>query len=77
MFDHVKCVDEWTTLGYHAIDLIYCKMMIITICNMQLKDMNAQCVMWQKLNKVMVKNGVLHTNFKGFMANGVQTNWNH
>jgi hypothetical protein len=77
MFDHVKCVNEWTTLAYHVIDLVYCKMMIITICEMQLKDMDTQCVMWQKLNKVTVKNGVLHPNFKGLMANGVQTNWNH
>jgi hypothetical protein len=45
MFDHVKHVDEWTTLAYHVIDLVYCKMMIITICDMQLKDMNTQCVM--------------------------------
>jgi len=74
MFDHVKHVDEWTTLAYHVIDLVYCKMMIITICDMQLKDMNTRCAMLQKLNKVMVKNGVLHPNFKGFMANGVQTN---
>lgn len=77
MFDHVKYVNEWTTLAYHVIDLVYCKMMIITIFDMQLKDMDTQCAMWQKLNKVTVKHGVLHPNFKGFMANGVQTNWNH
>ncbi len=29
-----------------------------------------------KINKVMVKNGVIHLNFKGFMAENVLADWN-
>jgi hypothetical protein len=32
--------------------------------------------MWQKLNMVMVKNGVPNPNLKGFMANNTYANWN-
>jgi hypothetical protein len=42
---------------------------------MKIENTNVQCVLWQKLNNVMVKNGVPNINFKGFMANNVQTNW--
>jgi hypothetical protein len=49
--------------------------MEIAICDMQ-SNTDIQCVMWQKLNKVMAMNGVPNPNFKGFMADNVQTNWN-
>ncbi len=32
--------------------------------------------MWRKLNKVMAKHGVIFPQFKGFMANSAQVNWN-
>ncbi len=32
--------------------------------------------MWRKLNKVMEKNGIHNPNFKGFMADNAQANWN-
>jgi hypothetical protein len=34
MFDHVKCVNEWTTLACHVYDLIYCNLMTIAVRNM-------------------------------------------
>ncbi len=43
--------------------------MTIAVCDLRSKNIDAQCLMWQKLNKVMAKNGVAHPNFKGFMAN--------
>lgn len=43
---------------------------------MQSKDTDVECAMWWKINKVMVKNGVAHLNFKGFMAENAQANWN-
>ncbi len=76
MFDHVKCVEGWMTFVCHVYDYFYCKVMIITICDMQFKDTKSQCVLWQNLNKVMVNNGVLNPNFKGFMADNTQANWN-
>jgi hypothetical protein len=32
--------------------------------------------MWTKLNNTMLKNGYVKPNFKGFMANNMQENWN-
>ncbi len=64
------------TFAFHVYDLFYYKVMTIVICDMQFEDMVTQCVMWQKLNKAMVKNGVHNPNFKGFMADIVQANWN-
>jgi hypothetical protein len=34
MFDHVKYVQEWTTMAYHMYDTAYCKVMTIAICDM-------------------------------------------
>jgi hypothetical protein len=38
MFDHVKHVQEWTTMAYHIYDLVYCKVLTITIYDMQSKS---------------------------------------
>jgi hypothetical protein len=46
MLDHLKCDNGWTTLACHVYDLVYCKVMTIAICDMQLQDTDAQCVMW-------------------------------
>jgi hypothetical protein len=50
--------------------------MTIVICDMQYEDIDIQCDTWCKLKKMMVKNGVLNPNFKDFMANIAQANWN-
>jgi hypothetical protein len=68
IFDHVKRVQEWTTMACHVYDAAYCKVMTIAICNMQSEDTKVQCIMWRKLNDLMAKNSVEDTNFKGFMA---------
>jgi hypothetical protein len=38
MFDHVKCVQGWTTMACHVYDLVYYKVMTIVVCDMQFKD---------------------------------------
>jgi hypothetical protein len=76
MFDHVKRVQEWTTMVYHVYDATYCKVMTIVICDMQSEDTKVQCIMWRELNDLMAKNGVENTNFKGFMADSAQAHWN-
>jgi hypothetical protein len=35
-----------------------------------------QTLFWENLNSVMSENGVSKLNFKGFMADSAQTNWN-
>ena len=35
MFDHVKCIDKWTTLGAHMYDPNHCKVMTICVCDMK------------------------------------------
>jgi hypothetical protein len=32
--------------------------------------------MWTKLNEMMLKHGFLKPNFKGFMVDSAQANWN-
>jgi hypothetical protein len=34
MFNHVKCVQGWTTMAYHIYNSVYCKVMAITIYDM-------------------------------------------
>jgi hypothetical protein len=76
MFDHVKRVKNWTTMACHVYDSAYCKVMTIAVCDMQSEDTAAQCIMWRSLNEVMAANGVANVNFKGFMADSAQANWN-
>jgi hypothetical protein len=38
--------------------------------------MEAQCVLWMKLNTTVLKKGVTNPNFKGFMVDSAQSNWN-
>jgi hypothetical protein len=53
MFDHVKCVASWTTMACHVYNSAYCKVMTIEVCDIHSKDMEAQQVMWTKLNDTM------------------------
>jgi hypothetical protein len=76
MFDHVKRVQEWTTMVYHVYDAAYCKVMTIAICDMQSEDTKVQCIMWREFNDLMRKYGVENPNFKVFMVDSAQVNWN-
>jgi hypothetical protein len=38
--------------------------------------MEAQCIIWRKLNTTITKKGVTNPKFKGLMANNAQANWN-
>ena len=76
MFDHVKRVKQWTTMACHGYDSVYCRIMTIAICDMQSEDVAAQTVFWRNLNAVLERYGVENLNFKGFMANSAQANWN-
>ena len=76
MFDHVKWVENWTTMAFHVYDNKYCKVMTIAIYDMQFEDAEAHELFWMQLNIVMGKNRVDNVNFKGFMADSIQANWN-
>jgi hypothetical protein len=76
MFDHVKHVKKWTTMACHVYDSIYCHVMTITKCDMQLEDATAQSVLWKNLNAILARHGVPEPKFKGFMADNAQANWN-
>jgi hypothetical protein len=62
MFNDVKRVQGWTTMAYHVHDHVYCKIMSIAICDMQLEDTEAQCILWKKLNAIVLKKGVRNPN---------------
>jgi hypothetical protein len=55
-------------MACHIYDLVYCKVMMITICNMQSNDTKAQCILWRKLNAVVEKKRSSMPVFKGFMV---------
>jgi len=76
MFDHIKRVQGWTTMVCHVYDPIYCKVMIIMICDMWSKDVKTQCIMWSKLNTLVRKKRLGMPIFKGFMVDGAQANLN-
>jgi hypothetical protein len=63
-------------MACHVYDVAYCKVMTITICDMQSEDTKVQCIMWRELNDLMRKNSVENPNFKGSMADSTQANWN-
>jgi hypothetical protein len=76
MFDHVKRVKLWTTMACHVYDSTYCRVMSIACCDMQSEDADAQLVFWKNLNAVMARHNVAKPQFKGFMADSAQANWN-
>ncbi len=76
MFDHVKRVQNWTTMACHVYDATYCRVMTIAVCDMQSEDSAAQTVVWNNLNAVMARHDIPNPNFKGFMADSAQANWN-
>lgn len=76
MFDHIKHVKGWTTIACHVYNSGYCKVITIEVCNMLLEDIEGQVIMWRCLNKVLETNDLPNPNFKGFMVNSTQVNWN-
>jgi hypothetical protein len=57
MFNHYKHVEEWTSMACHVYDLIYFKVLTIAVCDMQVKDVKFQVLMWRALLRVMKTNG--------------------
>jgi hypothetical protein len=51
-------------------------LVVIAVCDMQFKDTKVQWLMWTKLNETMLKHKFPKLNFKGFMANSAQANYN-
>jgi hypothetical protein len=76
MFDHVKRVKDWTTFGVHVYDPDYRSIMTIAVCDMQSENAEAQERVWSSLLAVMEKHGMSNVNFKGFMCDSAQANFN-
>ena len=76
MFDHIKHVPFWTTLGAHVYDPVHCKVMTIYCCDMKSEMVEHQKQMWLSLISIMEKHGVRDVIFVGFMADSAQANFN-
>ena len=76
MFDHVKRISHWTTLGVHVYKPNHCKVMTICVCDMKSEMAEHQKQMWRSLLMVMEKHGVKNVNFAGFMVDSAQANFN-
>jgi hypothetical protein len=46
MFDHIKCLKDWTTLACHVYDSKYYKVLTIACCDMQFEDGATQTLFW-------------------------------
>lgn len=47
------------TMAYHVYDSTYCQVIAIPCCDMESEDNIPQHVMWENLNAVMAKSGLL------------------
>ena len=54
----------------------YYKILTIACCDMQSEVGATYILFWKNLNFFMAKNGIPNINFKGFMVDSAQTNWN-
>ena len=68
MFDHIKRLNDWTTLACHVYNSKYCKVLTIACFDMQFQDGTAHTFFWKNLNIVIAYNGVSVVNFKGIMV---------
>jgi len=71
---HVRRAQGWTTMACHVYELIYYKVMMIAVCDMQSEDTEVQCMLWRKLNTIVEKKRMGTPMFKGFMADSAQAN---
>jgi hypothetical protein len=46
MFDHIKRVHNWTTMGAHVCDHLCHHMLTIVLCEMKAKDAKSQSLFW-------------------------------
>ena len=76
IFDYVKRVLFWTTLGAYVYDPVHCKVMKICCCDIKSEMANLQKQMWLSLIAVMERHGKRDVNFAGFMAVSAQANFN-
>ena len=77
MFDHVKWVVHWTLLGAHVYTPMYYKVMTIYVCHIMYKKADAQEQMWLLMLALLTRwHGFKNANFKGFMVDSVQANFN-
>ena len=72
----MKRVVGWTSLRAHIYDLVYCKVMIICVCDMMCEMADAQEQMWLSMFALLKQHRLENLNFKGFMADSVHTNFN-
>jgi hypothetical protein len=63
-------------MACHVYDMTYYCVMTIVVCHMQFEDVDLQCLMWSSLVKVLEKHGMTNPNFKGFMVDSAQVNFN-
>ena len=63
-------------MGAYIYDPMYCKVMTICVCDMMCEMADAQEQMWISMLALLRCHGIENVNFKGFMADSAQTNFN-
>jgi hypothetical protein len=63
-------------MGFHVYDIVYCHILIIAICDMQFEDVDSHMLMGKTFIWDHEKNGVINVNFKIFIVDFAQANFN-
>jgi len=63
-------------MACHVYDFVYYKVLTILVCDMQFEDTKTQRFMWTKIIEMMLKHRFPKPNFKEFMVDNAQANWN-
>lgn len=74
MFDHIQCLADGTTLAFNVYDSKYCVVSSVIYCDMKPKDDATHALLWEKLNSVLMKNGMSNLKFKDFMVDNSHAN---
>ena len=63
-------------MACHVYDWTYQRGITISCCDFQSEDKDTQVIFWNNLNHVMRRHGIPMPQFRGFMADSAQANWN-
>ena len=55
-------------MACHVYNSTYCRVMTITVYDMQSEDATVEQMVWKNLNRIMAKHDMKNVNFKVFMT---------
>jgi hypothetical protein len=65
MFDHIKRIHNWMTLGAHVYDPFCHRLLTIAVCKMKTETEDSQQRFWHELNAIVEEFGGFVARFTG------------